>query len=177
MGGFRPKVGYTGAVTEKSRTATKHQRALSNFVERRESTPLANDLVGSVNDRDEGTVMGVGLSAIPASTNIKVDSKPAPPRTRATSHNIGRSLPSPVAKSKKSRQPKTPVSLKENMFVSEFRHLRDPMIKPAQKYNILYSTLAPKLVQKVGLIESKVQHDAVQVLQELVGGTTATDHA
>ena len=42
------------------------------------------------------------------------------------------------------------------MFVGEFRHLRDPMIKPAQKYNILYSTLAPKLVQKVGLIESKV---------------------
>ena len=59
-------------------------------------------------------------------------------------------------KGKASTQPKTPTSLKDNMFVGEFRHLRDPMIKPAQKYNILYSTLAPKLVQKVGLIESKV---------------------
>ena len=85
-------------MTEKRRTITKHQRALSNFVERRESTPLANDLMGAMNDRDEGTVLNVGLSSIPVSANTRLDGKPAPPRTRATSHNIATSIPSPKAK-------------------------------------------------------------------------------
>ena len=31
--------------------------------------------------------------------------------------------------------------------------------------------LAPKLVQKAGLVDSQIQHDAVQVLQWLVGGS------
>jgi len=53
------------------------------------------------------------------------------------------------------------------MFKNEFKFLNDPMNKTFQKYNILYSVLAPKLMMKQSLVHSKVQCDAYEVIKLL----------
>lgn len=62
---------------------------------------------------------------------------------------------------------RTPSPLGENMFKSEYKYLRDPMNKTHQKYNILYQVLAPKLMMKKGLVHTKIQMDAFQVIKTL----------
>lgn len=47
------------------------------------------------------------------------------------------------------------------MFLQELKFIRCPHNKVSQKYHILYNVLAPKLMQKASLVESKVQRDAL----------------
>lgn len=68
---------------------------------------------------------------------------------------------------------KTPRALKGNMFLQELKVIRSPESKVSEKYHILYNVLAPKLVQKTALVESKAQSDALEVLQYLVAGDPA----
>ena len=57
---------------------------------------------------------------------------------------------------------------KDNMFLNEYKFIKAPFNKVSQKYNILYQVLAPKLMAKPNLINSKVQHDAHMVLKVLI---------
>ena len=51
---------------------------------------------------------------------------------------------------------RTPIALRENIFLHEYKFIRCQQNKVSQKYNMLYNVLAPKLMQKVSLIDSKV---------------------
>ena len=59
---------------------------------------------------------------------------------------------------------RTPLALRENIFLHEYKYIRCQHNKVSQKYHLLYNVLAPKLMQKMSLVDSKVQRDALQVL-------------
>ena len=59
---------------------------------------------------------------------------------------------------------RTPPALRENIFLHEYKYIRCQHNKVSQKYHLLYNVLAPKLMQKMSLVDSKVQRDALQVL-------------
>jgi hypothetical protein len=48
----------------------------------------------------------------------------------------------------------TPPSLKNNIFIKEYKFLRCRENETSKKYDILYNILAPKLLQKPELIGS-----------------------
>ena len=62
----------------------------------------------------------------------------------------------PDLTSKLDKHGNTPSPLRDNLFKNEYNFLIDPMNKTAQKYNILYQTLAPKLIMKKSLANSKI---------------------
>lgn len=53
------------------------------------------------------------------------------------------------------------------MFKNEYKFIADPQNKTYQKYNILYTLLAPKLMMRTTLVNSKMQLDAYQVIKSL----------
>lgn len=65
-------------------------------------------------------------------------------------------------------EPTHPEFLNGNTFLSEYLFIKDPDNKVSQKYVMLYQVLAPKLVQRTALVNSKVQDDALAVLKALV---------
>lgn len=77
--------------------------------------------------------------------------------------------PGALGQSAAARQ-RTPRALKDNLFLQELKFIRCPLNSVSQKYHILYDVLAPKLMQRESLADSKVQKDAVEVLQYLVAG-------
>lgn len=62
---------------------------------------------------------------------------------------------------------RTPSSLRGNLFLAEFKFLSNPLNSSVQKYNILYTVLAPKLMMRKGLVNSQLQRDAYQVIKAL----------
>ena len=63
----------------------------------------------------------------------------------------------------------------DNAFMNEYKFIKAPFNKVSQKYNILYQVLAPKLLAKKSLVNSKMQADALEVLGALAAPSTARD--